>query len=126
MSNPDRLSKHHTLWERREYQRHSVQKRLREHPGMIIPIPRRDHDQLHMEVEALPVISDNLARVALTHLAGMDWQIASDRPRLDMFDSLTEHFYSQSYRLGRIGREAGMFAEQFEDQRRHLERAYIL
>jgi hypothetical protein len=43
-----------------------------------------------------------------------------------MFDGLTEKLYVESKRMGKVALEAGMFAEHFEDQRGHLDRAYML
>jgi hypothetical protein len=120
------ISRHHVLWERREYAKNPTQNTLREHPGMIIPLPRLDHDQLHMEIGPLPVISQGLARVALAHLNEItDWR-DPHHPRLEMFESVMNKFYIESHRMGRIGLEAGMFAEQFEDQRGHMGGAYGL
>lgn len=53
----NRITRHHTLWERREYAKTTLPNRLREHPGMVIPLPRSDHDQLHLEIAPLPVMS---------------------------------------------------------------------
>jgi DNA repair exonuclease SbcCD nuclease subunit len=122
----NRLTRHHTLWTRREYQKTTVPNLLREHQAMVIPIPREDHDQLHMEISPLPVMTTNLARVALGHLHDLSGWQGSPRPRLEMFDGLTEKLYAEARGMGRVAVEAGMFAEHFEDQRVHLERAYLI
>lgn len=126
MSNPNTMSRHHTLWEKRDYRKQTIPNLLREHHGMVIPIPRVDHDQLHLEVAPLPVMTTNLARMAMSHLEDLSGWQGSRRPRLEMFEGLIERFYADSRGLGRVAREAGLFAEQFEDQRRHMDRAYLL
>jgi hypothetical protein len=91
---------------------------------MIIPIPRTDHDQLHIEIAPLPVMTTNLARVALGHLHDLSGWQGSRKPRLEMFAGLTEKMYLESRRMGKVAVEAGMFAEHFEEQLNHFGRAY--
>jgi len=89
---------------------------------MIVHIPILDHDQLHTEIPPLPVMSANLARVAFSHFE--ETNIGMGRRRgLDMFDSLTDRFNVTSKGMGKVATEAGMFAEQFTDQRVHFGRA---
>ena len=122
----ERLSKdrHHALWERREYRKRPVANQLRESRGLIVPMAVSSHRQLHMEMAPLPVMSDSLARVGLDHLRSMNHLNAFGHSVLELYDGVTEKFYAVSNQMGRIGLEAGMFAEHLEDQRAHMKDAY--
>jgi len=109
---------HHTLFTRRAYQRTREPYLLRNHPAMIHRLPIVDHNQLHANIEPLPVISTLLARFALQYL---DEQ-SSSASGIERFVRLTSKLDTISRATGRVALEAGMFSEHFDEQLNFMDR----
>lgn len=50
------MDRHHVLFNKREWESRPQYKQLRENPGLIIPIDRDVHNELHRNVPQVPVL----------------------------------------------------------------------
>ena len=58
-------NKHHIYWERREFEKQQITKRIRNHRNSIIELPVDIHNDLHAETLRVPAPSLVLARFVL-------------------------------------------------------------
>ena len=108
---------HHVLWERRQYERYSEPRQLRNNHAMQVYMPIRDHNELHRDIDPLPVMSRELARFALEHLSIIPYNLQD----MDKLVDVSERFGRLSRGVGRMAIEAGMFNEHFESQFKYME-----
>jgi len=114
----EKYNTHHILFTRKEYNKTYEPYLLRSHPAMQVEIPVVDHNELHANVPAIPVMSTNLARYALQTLDAMPDNLY----RFQRFDRLNERFYQLSRKMGHVAIEAGAFNEFFDAQIDFFER----
>ena len=50
------MDRHHVLWNKREWESRPQYKELRETPGLIVPMEREVHHELHRAVPFVPVL----------------------------------------------------------------------
>lgn len=109
-------NEHHTLWVKRHYMRAGREpNRLRGHFAMrhMMEIPQ--HNELHANINPLPVMSRGLAITALDFLPKV-----SHKGKFESFTAIIEHFAVLSQRTGRQAIESGRFAEHLEEQYRYM------
>lgn len=56
MSKRERTTAHHTLYYGKEWSLRPEGLYLREQPGLIVPLPPKEHDILHKEVHLVPLL----------------------------------------------------------------------
>lgn len=106
------INKHHLCFERKAWEREQFSRKIRQHPGMIIPLYIPTHNALHREIGPIQPPYRTLGLVALAHLYSLD----STDPyyviptQADYLWSLTEK------ENGQLGDEAYKYAIHLEDQ----------
>lgn len=104
---------HHTLFTRRQYRSATLPYLLREHNAMKHRIPVADHNELHADIDAIPRMTSDLARLSLAYFH------ENHQPydqRIDAFDGLLEYYRHLSRGVGKIAVEGGIFAEHLGEQ----------
>lgn len=113
---------HHTLYYRKVYERYRLTRAWRNHPLMIVPLPRAVHDELHRNVEpVMPAPSEILARMALDFCALHQNRFDTN---IEAFTAVSEYLrdtYRQSS-ASALGREALRFSNQFDRQIAYINR----
>ena len=110
----NRESRHHVLWERRKQSVDRLHKKLRNHPGMVIPLDKDVHRTLHHEVSSPIVPSHNLALYMLDHLRGD----TVEQRFVSVLESLDE---LSGFGRGQLADEAGLLAENLHKQNIYME-----
>jgi len=106
------FNRHHTQWSKREWSRESYSRKLREHPGMIIPLYIPTHNSLHREIPPISPPFRTLGLIALAHLQSMD--IVDP---YYVIPSQADYLWQLAERQnGQIGDEAGKYAQHLEWQ----------
>lgn len=111
---PDGYIHHHTLFQRRVFEQKPYSKAWRRNSGMIIIMPRDDEQELHRELDSLPLPSENLARCALSHLESLpkDWgRVQKFLSTIALLRSVSGNYLGTD-----LGHEAHAFALNLEDQ----------
>lgn len=111
--NRNRLTenRHHTQWEKRQWWRDSVTRRMREHPGMIIKLPIDVHNELHQEIRPIAPPHHTLGLIALAHLRAID----SIDPYI-VIPKQTDYLWRLADRDSQVGHEAFKYADHLEQQ----------
>lgn len=103
--------RHHTLYPRREWQRGAVTKLLRSSHGMILPLPRYIHNEIHDNVEPPRVITPKLGALALDHLVEVH-----DLSAIQKFDSLQNRLWELTQHDREYSDEAHGLALSLKEQ----------
>lgn len=111
------FNNHHTLWERRQYERTDEPRALRHNKIMQVRMPIVDHNELHKDMQPLPVMSRELARYALEFIKVLPYSMED----MDKFLSVTDRFETLSRGIGKAALEAGMFMEHFDGQLQYMD-----
>jgi hypothetical protein len=104
-------NKHHTRWVRREWLMSSVTRKIREHPGMIIPLLKAEHNELHREIEPVRPPYRTLALVELAHLQSF----GSNTPEL-VIPSHAQYLAHIGEFDSKLGEEARIQADHLQQQ----------
>lgn len=110
---------HHTLWQRRDYQRATVPYLFREHNAMKHKIPVIDHRDLHADLSPINRMSTELARMSLQYLVD---NFKPNDTRMDAFDGVIEYYEKIRKGVGRLAVESGLFSEHLSEQRLYFGR----
>lgn len=105
-------NKHHFNWCAREWRRDSLARRIREHPGMILPIKITIHDALHREIPPIQPPHRDLARLVLSNLLSVE---NNNDPLINLANQ--SHFLlTLAEEDSRIGDEAFRLGSHYLDQ----------
>ena len=102
---------HHLNWNKTWWERDQFSRRIRQHPGMIIRLPIKLHDELHHEIPPAMPPHRTLGIVALGHLNGLE----SADP-LKVVTWHTDFLWHLAEADSRLGHEALKQAEHLERQ----------
>ncbi len=92
------MDRHHVLFNKREWESRPQYKQLRENPGLIVPIDRDVHNELHRTVTQVPILGYYAVMAVQkefyrgrTHLETIDnllfaLESVEDHPRLSDLD----------------------------------------
>lgn len=104
-------NKHHTSWCKNQWYKDGVSKRIREHPGMIIPLPIPLHNELHREIRPIAPPIRDLGLVALSHLQAL----GSTDPKF-VLPLQADYLWYIAEADTQIGHEAFKYADHLEQQ----------
>lgn len=94
-------TRHHVLWQRRDYHT-QLEKALRNHTGLVVPLYDAVHRKLHIEVPPPPKPNSRLILGALAMLDELPNSTLAKPPETVL--ALSEHFLDQDDRLAqRLG-----------------------
>jgi len=110
--------RHHVLWTRREQQKTRMNRLLRNHPGLIIPLPVSVHRDLHAEIPPPIVPPPPLAESILTAING--------QPFNNMFSVAIRHLAELTEAGGRWSEPASQLGFNFLDQAEIMSSVYRL
>ena len=118
MSGPERIAwdRHHVLFNRRDHERSGrMQRALRRHPGLIIPLPVLVHRELHREVPPVQVPSKDLAGVLIGEL---------DSNPSTGFKAVVDRLGELAAKDGRMSEEAFRISNNLIVQANFIEEVY--
>jgi hypothetical protein len=104
-------NKHHLNWCRSQWYRDGISKRIREHPGMIIPMRIEDHNALHKEIQPIKPPFRDLGVIALAHLHALD----STDPKF-VIPLQADYLWYMAEADTQLGHEAFKYADHLEQQ----------
>lgn len=105
----DNINKHHVNWNRSWWESHHMSQRIRNHPGMIIPLPIALHNELHHEIPPIRPPHPILAKLALSKLIST--------PAIEPVYVIP----AQADYLWRLAEEDSLTGDEAYVQARHLE-----
>jgi len=106
------INRHHFNWCAREWRRDSLARRIREHPGMILPMRITVHDSLHKEIQPIRPPYQPLARLVLSNLLSVE---NNNDPLINLANQ--SHFLlNLAEEDSRIGDEAFRLGSHYLDQ----------
>lgn len=108
--------RHHVLWTRREQQKTRMNRLLRNHPGLIIPLPVHIHRDLHAEIPPPIVPSPPLAESMLSAI--------NRQPFNEMFSAVIKHLAEVVEADGRWSEQASQLGFNFLDQAEIMGQVY--
>lgn len=104
-------NRHHLNWCKNAWYRDGIAKRIREHPGMIIPLPIQLHRELHQEIKPILPPKRMLGTVALSHLHG----VGSTDPGF-VIPLQADYLWHIAELDTELGHEAFKYADHLEQQ----------
>jgi hypothetical protein len=108
-------NKHHFNWVKREWERDSLARRIRNHPGMIIPLDVMVHRDLHNNIEGIRPPIRSLANLMIQNL----FQMGQQEPLIALANQ-TSFLLNLAEDNGRLGDDAYRVADQYLEQQQFL------
>lgn len=105
--------RHHLLFPRQEWELRPQSKRLREMGGFIVTMLRTDHDEMHREVDIVPVPSHNTLMAITRHFRPTGDTLADMDKLAFCIDRSTSPRHEIERSLGGLTIEALMLEKQF-------------